>query len=139
VEEEERQAVRDKCEKRRRQDMEYEQFFTNKSIRHILGNFSFHFFTYFFLCMYSHRGLSKIIHTLNCTLILDIHCWYPMYLLRLAPQCFTFTSIVIWANLSKQAQIWSKVLHENQADHSIDSLTSNVLVQLYLSFSSSFS
>ena len=30
-------------------------------------------------------------HPLNCTLILDIHCWYPMYSLRLAPQWFTFT------------------------------------------------
>ena len=32
------------------------------------------------------------IQPLNCTLILDIHCWYPMYSLRLAPQWFTFTS-----------------------------------------------
>ena len=29
---------------------------------------------------------------LNCTLILDIHCWYRMYSLRLAPQWLTFTS-----------------------------------------------
>jgi len=28
---------------------------------------------------------------LNCTLILDIYCWYLMYSLRLAPQWFTFT------------------------------------------------
>jgi len=32
--------------------------------------------------------------SLNSTLILDIHCWYPMHSLRLAPQWFTFTSSV---------------------------------------------
>ena len=63
VEEEERQAVRDKCDKRRRQDMQFEQFldYTNeKSVRHIQGNFSFHFLTHFFLCMYT---VIMIIHT----------------------------------------------------------------------------
>jgi len=44
------------------------------------------------------RGCSSFssaatIQPLNCTLILDVHCWYPMYSLRLAPQWFTFTSI----------------------------------------------
>ena len=34
----------------------------------------------------------RLLTPLNCTLILNIHCWYPMYSLRLAPQCFAFTS-----------------------------------------------
>ena len=87
VEEEERQAVRDKCDKRRRQDMQFEQFLDYKrSVRHILGTFSFHFMTHFFLSMYTVIMVYQSLFTpLNCTLTLDIHC-YPMQSLRLAPQ-----------------------------------------------------
>ena len=69
-----------------------------KSVRHILGTFSFHFLTHFFLCMYIVIMVYQRLFTpLNCTLILDIHCWYPMYSLRLAPQWFIFTSnIALW-------------------------------------------
>jgi len=50
------------------------------------------------------RGCSSFssaatIQALNCTPILDIHCWYPMYSLRLAPQWSTFTSFTISARL----------------------------------------
>ena len=82
-------------DKRRRQDMQFEEFldYKQKSIRHILGTFSFHFLTQFFLCMCKVIMVNQRLFTsLNCTLILDIHCWYPMYSLRLAPQWFTFTS-----------------------------------------------
>ena len=59
----------------------------------ILGTFSFHFLTHFFLSMHTVIMVyQKLSAPLNCTLILDIHCWYPMYSLRLAPQWFTFTS-----------------------------------------------
>ena len=83
-------SVRDK---RRQQVMQFEQFLDSKrSVRHILGTFSFHFLTHFFLCMYIVVMVYQRLFTpLNCTLILDIHC-YPMYSLRLAPQWFTFTS-----------------------------------------------
>ena len=41
----------------------------------ILGTFSFHFLTHFFLCMYTVIMVyQKLSAPLNCTLILDIHC-----------------------------------------------------------------
>ena len=90
MEEEERQAVRDKCEKRQWQHMGFEQFLDckQKYQTHCRQLFSPHFFT-FLQHVHNHHRLST---PLNCTLILDIHCWYPMYSLRLAPQCFAFTS-----------------------------------------------
>jgi len=75
--------------------MQFEQFldYNEKSIRHILGTFPFHFLTHFFLCVYTVIMVYERLFTpLNCTLILDIHCWYPVCSLRLAPQWFTFTS-----------------------------------------------
>ena len=56
---------------------------------------------------------------LKCTLILDIHCWYPMYSLRLAPQWFTFTSILFlsrhWSAKTECCRrrfvIWRFVVH----------------------------
>ena len=68
VEEEECQAMRDKCDKRRRQDMQFEQFVDYK--RKKCYTHSRHLFipfpdTLFPLDLYvhSHHGLSKIIHT----------------------------------------------------------------------------
>ena len=78
VEEEERQAVGDKCDKRQWQDMQFEQFldYKRKSVKHILGTLSFHFLTHFFLCMYTVIMVYQRLFTpLNCTLILDIHLY----------------------------------------------------------------
>jgi len=61
-----------------------------KKVLDIVGTFSFHFLTHFFLCMYKVIMVyQRLFIPLNCTLILNIHCWYPMYSLRLAPQWFT--------------------------------------------------
>jgi len=63
--------------------MEFEQFldYKQKYQTHSRQLFIPFLYTLFPLHVHSHHGLSKIIH---CTLILVIHCWYPMYLLRLA-------------------------------------------------------
>ena len=77
VGEEERHAVRDKYDKRWQEDMQFEQFLDykqKKSIRHILEHFhsiSWHTFP---LCVHSHHGLSKIIHTPK----LYTHPRYPL-------------------------------------------------------------
>jgi len=65
VEEEERQAVRDKCEKRRRLDMEFEQFldYKQKYQTHSRQLFIPFLYKLFPLYVHSHHGLSKIIHT----------------------------------------------------------------------------
>ena len=67
MEEEERQSVRDKCDERQWQDVQFEQFldYKRKNIRH---NHSRHLLipfldTLFPLYVHSHHGLSKIIHT----------------------------------------------------------------------------
>jgi len=63
MEEEERQAVRDKCEKQ--QHMEFEQFldYKQKYPTHSRRLFILYLYTLFPLHVHSHHGLSKIIHT----------------------------------------------------------------------------
>ena len=66
MEEEERQAVRDKYDKRRQEDMQFEQFldYKRKSIRQHSRHLFIPFLdTLFPLYVHSHHGLSKIVHT----------------------------------------------------------------------------
>jgi len=70
------EEVRDKCDKRQQQDMQFEVLrLQTKSVKtHILGTFSLHFLTHFFLCMYTVIMVQRLFTPLNCTLLLDIHC-----------------------------------------------------------------
>ena len=66
MEEEERQAVRDKYDKRRQEDMQFEQFldYKRKSIRQHSRRLFIPFLDALFpLYVHSHHGLSKIVHT----------------------------------------------------------------------------